>query len=370
MHPKLLSLLLTLTVLWTTLLVPTHQYSCLNASALNYTQAPAWTNCYQQYDGSIAGYTNGSFKQCWWGQCGDWSYDYNKMGYLKSNLTYNYGLCYYATFGENCCTNCNSGVGTGAGQNCPVKSWQFYCTTSASTGKKYCDYFDSYNNCGGTTPLIIYVYVPCHPYCATCTAFWDNTKCQSCNRLVVNNTYQWLNWADTSYTQCDTYCPSRSDNLYAGQYIANTSNLTCSWCLSTCSRCTDLNNGGYCRTCVTTAYLLTDRSLCLSTFPSDTTACAAADYVCVTTCPSNLYFPVSQANANTLTYDWAYYNSDPYVRQTNVCYLCHRYCYTCTDKYDYSCSACAYGFFKWQQYGSRCGYFCKEGSFAVGGLVG
>ena len=48
-----------------------------------------------------------------------------------------------------------------------------------------------------------------------------------------------------------------------------------------------------------------------------------------------------------------------------MCYLCHRYCLTCTNKYDYSCSACAYSYYKWQHtsYGNRCGYFCNEGLY-------
>ena len=60
------------------------------------------------------------------------------------------------------------------------------------------------------------------------------------------------------------------------------------------------------------------------------------------------------------------------MRDTNVCYLCHRYCLTCTNKYDYSCSACASSYYKWQQshYGNRCGYFCNEGNYTAGGLVG
>jgi hypothetical protein len=60
------------------------------------------------------------------------------------------------------------------------------------------------------------------------------------------------------------------------------------------------------------------------------------------------------------------------VRATNVCYLCHRYCLTCTNKYDSSCTSCASTFYKWQQaaYGNRCGYFCNEGSYSSGGLVG
>lgn len=376
MNPTLLTLLLSLTLLSGLLLVPTLAYTCTTASNLNYTRVPTWTNCYQQYDGSIAGNNIPTLTNCWWGQCGPWTYNYSLLGFVKTG-TYNFGYCYYTIEGgaTRCYTQCSSAGGGGGGagggcggpnNDCTLKDYYFNCDTTGS--KRYCDYLDGYNSCGASTPLVINIYDPCHLYCASCTAVNTNVQCQSCTH-AYNMSYLWLNWPDTSYNVCDLTCPTRSDNLYTGQYINNTANLTCSWCPTTCSRCTDFNST-YCRTCLTTAYLLANRALCLTTFPSDTISCAAADYVCVTTCPSNLYFPLSQANTNTITYDWAFYNSDTYVRQTNVCYLCHRYCYTCTNKYDYSCTACASGFFKWQQYGNRCGYFCKEGSFSVGGLVG
>lgn len=97
-----------------------------------------------------------------------------------------------------------------------------------------------------------------------------------------------------------------------------------------------------------------------------------ADYYCVNPCPNNLYFEVAQSQTATTKYDWSNNNADSNVRTTNICYLCHRYCFTCTDKFDYTCSACAFSYFKWQQgfYGNRCNYFCNEGNYTAGGLVG
>jgi len=117
---------------------------------------------------------------------------------------------------------------------------------------------------------------------------------------------------------------------------------------------------------------MTDRATCLSRFPDpiDQSNCAPSDHICVTSCAGNLYFNLAQAYTTSSTYDWAANNADGYVRQTNVCYLCHRFCLSCSDKYDYTCSTCASGFFKWQQYSNKCGYYCPEGDYTAGGKVG
>jgi len=99
-----------------------------------------------------------------------------------------------------------------------------------------------------------YVYVPCHPYCQTCTASWNNAYCQSC-RHDTANAYLWLNWVNTNNQMCETYCPSRGDNLYQGQFIAQATDLVCTWCNYTCSWCADFSNGNTCYRCVNNYYL-------------------------------------------------------------------------------------------------------------------
>jgi hypothetical protein len=137
--------------------------------------------------------------------------------------------------------------------------------------------------------------------------------------------------------------------------------------------CDDWQGGAVCKRCISSAYLLDNYNLCTTTFPNaaDNVNCHPDKY-CVSPCPNNLYFELSQSTANSGTYDWVTSNTDINIKNTNVCYLCHRYCLTCTDMYDHSCTACAYSFYKWQQgaYGNRCGYYCKEGSYTAGGLVG
>jgi hypothetical protein len=118
---------------------------------------------------------------------------------------------------------------------------------------------------------------------------WNNAYCDSCTHNNYN-AYLWLNWPNTGYRRCDTYCPNRnSDNAYKGQYIANVGDTVCSWCNATCSKCEDFNGGNYCRTCITSAYLLANQALCMSTFPGDSANCRP-DYYCVSPCPNNLYF--------------------------------------------------------------------------------
>lgn len=55
---------------------------------------------------------------------------------------------------------------------------------------------------------------------------------------------------------------------------------------------------------------------------------------------------------------------------TNVCYLCHRYCLTCTNQYDYTCTSCADSYYLWRQYSTRCNYYCNEGVYTSGGIRG
>lgn len=58
------------------------------------------------------------------------------------------------------------------------------------------------------------------------------------------------------------------------------------------------------------------------------------------------------------------------MRGTNICYLCHQYCFTCTQRFMYNCQACAAGYYKWQQYSNICHRYCRVGSYTAGGNRG
>ena len=338
-------------------------YSCANRLDNGYMDDYTWMTCYQTQNGHIAGRVHGSLSQTWWGQTGDqWNtYNYNNLYFYHAanrNRVWNW---YYDNSGtcRTCCDSCCCGCGRSC-SNYQVRYFSNY-------GNYWSYYWQSdYNSHDSKT---LKIYNPCHPYCSSCNAKWSKTSCDSCFQ-TYHNAYKWLSYPDITYRRCDTYCRDRTvDNLYRGQYIKTTNDPNCYWCNTTCSKCEDLNGGNYCRTCITTAYLLASYSLCTSTFPQDSSNCHV-DYHCVNPCPNNLYFELSEANAKTPTYDWSYYNSDANVRDTNVCYLCHRFCLTCTNKYDYTCSACAYSFYKWQQYSNRCNYYCREGVYTAGGTKG
>ena len=160
----------------------------------------------------------------------------------------------------------------------------------------------------------------------------------------------------------------------------------CKLCDPVCSQCfgyTDLK----CTMCINTHYLIDNNALCNGIFSgeSDTQVCLN-DKRCINTCPSNLYFPFVQSRTSNSLYPYTAtdvpsmtglpsYIDNIYRRKTNLCYLCHRYCLTCTDQYDYTCSNCTKTFFKWipnsdAKYVARCNYYCMEGHFsnAINGI--
>lgn len=235
-----------------------------------------------------------------------------------------------------------------------------YCPNRASD-YKYTGQYIPYTNSG--------VCYWCSSLCAWCADYSGGTKCFAC----VQNSYLWLNYTDATYFYCSTSCPNRrADNVYPGQYIANAADHTCTFCNATCSWCADYSGGNTCYTCITTAYLLANHALCVSSFPYDNGYCYP-DYECISTfCPTNLYFKLPQSSTTLSKYPWTSTSSNTYLTWTNVCYLCHVYCLQCTDNLDSTCSKCSGSYYKWQQaaYGNRCNYYCIEGSQSVGGLLG
>lgn len=183
------------------------------------------------------------------------------MGFRQlTSFSYNYN-CYthtgYCWDYQSCCySSCRSNFAyTG--------TW-----TDDGNGNYYYYYSYTYWACDNSKTL--YVYEPCDPYCSTCTVGWSSTNCQSCHHNF-SQAYHLLNWGDTSYQECRLSCPDRMyDNLYKGQYIRSTSDLTCSWCNASCSSCDDFSNGLTCHTCITTYYLLANKQKCLDTFPDAT----------------------------------------------------------------------------------------------------
>lgn len=206
------------------LATPVLSYSCVTVIDNGWTDGYTWMTCYQQNNGHVAGRVWGSLSQTWWGQSGDWSYNYNTIYYYHATNRARSWNCYYHNSGS--CYTCCDGCCCGCGRNCYRYWWDGNYYRYDWQSNYYCD--DS---------KTVAIYYPCHPYCASCNVQWNYDYCDSCTHNN-HNAYKWLNWADTSYRRCLTYCPNRNyDNAYQGQYIANTGDLTCSWCNSTCSKC-------------------------------------------------------------------------------------------------------------------------------------
>lgn len=333
-------------------------YSCSSAMSSNLMNNYNWDLCYEASDGSVAGNNIATLSPNVFSPGGNWgSYDFKQMGFVLTNTLWHQWNCYthYGTCRtdtDSCCCGCS--------RSCYNYQWNCCSYYTYDWSQYYCDDSD-----------YIHVYSPCHPYCATCTSPWNNNYCQSCHHNF-NNAYLWLNWGNTNYQKCDTTCPNQiSAGIYTGQYIRAVTDLTCSWCHSTCSSCNDLSGGLTCRTCINTYYLLANYAECVATFPNaaDKANCQT-DYQCVTPCPNNLYFELSIASTSSSSYPWTANNADPLIRQTNICYLCHEYCFTCNQRFNYNCQACAAGYYKWQQYSNYCHRYCHAGVYTSGGIVG
>lgn len=262
-------------------------YTCGQVVNNGWVNSYGWGNCYQASDGNVIGTSHGSLTDCFWWGCASWNYDYNgDISFMYSGSTYwRQWNCYYHS-SSTCCNNCGNCGNCGGSWSC----YRYWCAWDA-WDNYYCYYDFNYNYyCDDS--LTTYVYTPCHPYCNSCTVSWRYDYCQSC-RHDTSRAYLWLNWPDTGYQICYTYCPRRTDNAYKGMYIAATGDLTCSWCSALCSWCADLNAGGYCYTCITSAYLIDNYAECTATFPYDSYCYTNKQCVSDSTgggCPIELYF--------------------------------------------------------------------------------
>lgn len=133
--------------------------------------------------------------------------------------------------------------------------------------------------------------------------------------------------------------------------------------------CADYKGGQDCTVCVSNAALIANYARCLLDFPYDSGYCHTDNQCVFTNCPANLYFWLPRSQTSNASYIFTA-TGPSNLRLTNICYLCHKYCLTCTDQYDYKCTSCAGSYYLWQQYTTRCNYFCNEGVYASGGTRG
>jgi hypothetical protein len=356
------------------LMILVNNYSCSYAQSQNWLTANAWAKCYQASDGNLIGYSQGSFFTSWNGQTASWNYDYNNniaFYQTTTSSTQRWGYRYHNSdtcydYGSNgCCCGCGD-------INCYNSYWS--CCDDGNGGCYNCwpivdlrqwNYYNDYS-------VLSVVYLPCHWLCSSCTASWTNTSCQSC---WSNNgrAYQWLAWGSaTSYINtCDTVCPNDwqngYSNAYPGQYIVSTVNYSpyCAQCNTSCSVCANDQGGQVCTVCVSNAALLSNYALCTQKFPNDP-YCKTDNQCVFTSCPTNLYFWLPRSQTSNSSYPYTATGSWNF-RVTNFCYLCHQYCLTCIDQYDYTCKSCAYSYYLWQQYPityagqqvTRCNYYCN-----------
>jgi len=177
--------------------VPTKQYSCWTLLSWDWIRNPVWQNCYD-YNGHTVGYSYASLSNCWFGDC------------ANNNNYFNYStLAWIATS--------NHGYG-------------HYYYSSSSYYNHHWDYWYPYS-------LTVTVWQPCHRRCGSCNSPYSSTNCLTCQH-TYDTVYLWQNVSGgNTYTRCDTTCLVRTDNVVRGQYIRNTSDLVCSLCNVTCSRC-------------------------------------------------------------------------------------------------------------------------------------
>lgn len=218
----------------------------------------------------------------------------------------------------------------------------------------------------------------CHQNCLVCSDkyYTTCTLCVNFAALIQNNALclsTFPNYTSLCYAndQCVTSCPSQ---LYFWLPQNQTTNAAYSWtyngaanlrqtnvcylCHERCLVCTD-QYYTTCSVCTYFAALVQNNALCTSTFPND--PYCYADNQCLTACPTNLYFWLPLASTSNSSYQFTY-SGPSNLRLTNVCYLCHKYCLTCTDQYDNTCTSCAFSYFYWNQqaaYPNRCNYYCK-----------
>lgn len=136
--------------------VPTSQYSCWTMLTWDWIRNPTWQRCHQaySYNGHLVGYSHGSLRACWFGQCAD-GFNYNTVGYVYS-YNYGYGYWYYDAYGEACDYyngDCNGKT--------RLNGWW-------SNGRLYYDYEGP--GYWHSSPLTVDVYSPCHTRCGTCNS--------------------------------------------------------------------------------------------------------------------------------------------------------------------------------------------------------
>lgn len=356
-------------------------YSCVHAMNSNWLTSYAWGRCYQASDGTVIGYSQGGLSGGDWlgrSSYANWDYDYNnRIAFIPSSFAviqrWNYR---YHSF-DTCQDNYDGSgyvCGCSSGYSC-YSSWWTTC----------CDYWDCWNcwplnfarqwNYYNDDAITTTLYVPCHPYCSSCTSSWSHVYCQSCWDLN-GAAYRWLAWGSASnyIDTCHNYCPNDADNgynnLYPGTYIISSSPYYpfCGQCNTTCSVCANNQGGQVCTVCVSNAALLQNYALCTQTFPNDP-YCQTDNQCVFNSCPTNLYFWLPRSQTSNSAYPFTA-NGAWNLRVTNVCYLCHRYCLTCSDQYDNTCTSCAYSYYYWSQYPNRCNYYCNEGVYTSGGTKG
>jgi hypothetical protein len=90
-------------------------YTCNYVIDSGWVDDYTWMTCYQQSDSNVAGRVWGSLSQCWWSQCGDWSYNYNTIYYYQDhtrNRKWNYAYHTFSTcypdypYYSACCCGC------------------------------------------------------------------------------------------------------------------------------------------------------------------------------------------------------------------------------------------------------------------------
>ena len=108
----------------------------------------------------------------------------------------------------------------------------------------------------------------------------------------------------------------------------------CRLCDPLCTKCVGPTSND-CKACVNSAALIVNYNKCLTTFPLNQSLCQA-DFKCLTTCPKPYY--KLMMNLIDASYSFTGYNDVTYKNMTNICFLCHAYCLTCTNRHDSTCT--------------------------------
>lgn len=167
--------------------------------------------------------------------------------------------------------------------------------------------------------------------------------------------------SDCSAYHCiySCYWPNCGCNRYDLYSSFNTPTLMVP-CHYLCNSCTVKWSASNCQSCYSTAALMKSYTTCTSRFSSTEGTCYA-DNQCLTSCPTTFYFWLDKSLTNTPTYSLTYNNAA--LTNSHFCYLCHKFCKTCSNHDDNTCSTCIDTYYKWQQSRSVCSYYCPEGTY-------